>query len=341
MAGSLVRPLVRDVRRVDERVAAPVVLGAPPRLQLLADDRQVGQPEHEAAPELLVDPEELEVATERPVVTALDLLQPLEIRVELRLRRPDRAVDPLQLGVVLVAAPVRAGDRHELERTDLPGALDVRPAAEIDEVVVPVRAHPAVLDRLVELLDLVDLVVLMPLAEQPEGVGDVQLIALEGQVLPDHRPHPLFDPGEVIRLQRSREIEVVVEAVGDGRPEPELRVGEQLEHGAGHDMRGGMAQRVQRIVAVVRLARRLQVRLRGHLVLPRDVITGTRRGLAVPPSFPARAARSVGRSIPGCTGPARSLGGGLPHRGSAGSHHPGSLRDRSCCGRCPRLRSTK
>src|SRR5207245_1607424 len=79
---ALVDLLRRDVRRVDERVAALPVLGAPPVLDLLTDDREVREPQDEAGSELLVDPEELEVAAERAVVAALDLLEPLEARVE-------------------------------------------------------------------------------------------------------------------------------------------------------------------------------------------------------------------------------------------------------------------
>jgi hypothetical protein len=77
------------------------VLGAPPGLQLLADDREVRQPEHEPGPELFVDAEQLEVAPERAMIAPVDLLEALQVRIELQLGRPDGAVDALQLGVVL------------------------------------------------------------------------------------------------------------------------------------------------------------------------------------------------------------------------------------------------
>src|SRR5438067_10614170 len=59
MPRSLVDLLRRDVRRVHERVAALAVLGTPPALDLLADDREVGEPQDEAGSELLVDAEQL------------------------------------------------------------------------------------------------------------------------------------------------------------------------------------------------------------------------------------------------------------------------------------------
>src|SRR5207253_11401266 len=40
----------------------------------------------------------------------------------------------------------------------------------------------------------------------------------------------------------------------DGRPEPELRAGKELEDGASHDVRGRVPQRVQRFVAVIGFA---------------------------------------------------------------------------------------
>ena len=244
--------------RVHERVPALAVLRPPPVLELLTDDRQVGQPQDQTAPQLLVDAVELEVAAEDAVIAPLDLLQALQVRVELRLGRPDGAVDPLQLGVVLVATPVGAGDRHELERSDLPGALDVGPPAEVREDVVGVHADLAVLDGLIELLDLVDLVVLMLCAEEVERLRDVHLAALEGDVLLDHRAHPLLDLLEIVGLERPRQVEVVVEAVGHGRAEAELGLREQLEHRTRHHVRGRVPQRVQRVGSVIGLP--------GHLV---------------------------------------------------------------------------
>ena len=58
----------------------------------------------------------------------------VEVLVQFLLGEERRAVDALQLLVVLVALPVGAGDREQLERLDLRGVRHVRAAAEIDEV---------------------------------------------------------------------------------------------------------------------------------------------------------------------------------------------------------------
>src|SRR5712691_10394392 len=116
MPRSLIDLLARDVRGVDERVAALVMQPSPPVLELFTDDREVGEPENETRAELLVDAEELELLAEDAMVAALNLLKSLQVIVELLLIRPHRAVDALELRVALVATPVRPGDGEELER---------------------------------------------------------------------------------------------------------------------------------------------------------------------------------------------------------------------------------
>src|SRR5436309_12743463 len=252
MSGADVDLLVRDVRRVDERVAALVVDLPPPRLELLAHDREVRQPQHQTGSELFVDPEQLELSAEHAVVAPLDLLESPQVVVELLLIGPHRPVDALQLRVARVATPVRAGDREQLERADLPRSLDVRSLTEIDEAVVLVGAHPPRVGRgrlvfrigTAELLDLLDLVVLLALAEELEGIGHAHVAVLEGRVSFHDLAHLLFDLPEVVRREGPREVEVVVEAILDRWTETELGAREELEHRAGHDVGGRVPQRV-------------------------------------------------------------------------------------------------
>ena len=55
--------------------------------------------------------------------------------------------------------------------------------------------------------------------------------------------HARLDGRQVVRRQRPRQVEVVVEAVGDGRPDAQLRAREQVHHRLGHDVRGRVAHR--------------------------------------------------------------------------------------------------
>src|SRR2546427_29692 len=77
---------------------------------------------------------------------------------------PGGAVDALEHGVLLVAAPVGAGGREELERPDLSCRPDMRPPAEVHEVALAVQgdgvgvdpAQDLHLERLVPLLEELD-----------------------------------------------------------------------------------------------------------------------------------------------------------------------------------------
>ena len=53
---------------------------------------------------------------------------------------------------------------------------------------------------------------------------------------------------EVLGRERLLDVEVVVEAVLDRRADAQLGVGEELLHGLGHHVRGGVAQDVQAVL---------------------------------------------------------------------------------------------
>ena len=55
--------------------------------------------------------------------------------------------------------------------------------------------------------------------------------------------HLRLDLLEVGRRQRPRQVEVVIEAVLDGRTDGELRVGEDVENGGRHHVRGAVTHR--------------------------------------------------------------------------------------------------
>lgn len=75
-----------------------------------------------------------------------------------------------------------------------------------------------------------------------------------GELLPalDDLLHPLLDGLEVIGVEGLLDVEVVVEAVLDRRADAELGLGVELLHGLRHDVRGGVAQDVQAVLAADR-----------------------------------------------------------------------------------------
>ena len=102
--------------------------------------------------------EEVELHAEPAMVALARLLEAREVRVEIVLRVEGGPVDAGQLLVLLVAAPVGAGEAGQLERLDRLRGLQVRPAAEVGEVALGVERDVA-LGALDE-LDLVRLVLL-------------------------------------------------------------------------------------------------------------------------------------------------------------------------------------
>ncbi len=84
--------------------------------------------------------EQVHLLAELAMVALGGFLEAQEMRVELLLVEPARAVDAREHGVALVAAPVGAGDARQLERLriELAGGGEVRPAAHVE----PVAAGP-------------------------------------------------------------------------------------------------------------------------------------------------------------------------------------------------------
>ena len=241
--------LVVDDRRLHLEVAALFVLAPADLLELLPDDHALRVPERRAR-RALGDVEEVELAPEPAVVAALRLLEPLEVCVEVGLREEGRAVDPRQLRVVLVAAPVRAGEARQLDRLDRLRVLEVRAAAEVGEVALRVERDVA-LRRVDEL----DLVVLALLGEELLRLVGGDLLALPGAALLQLALDLRLDLLERVLADRLRELEVVVEAVLDRRPDRDLRARIEAPDGLGQQVRRGVAQDVER-VRVVRVARR-------------------------------------------------------------------------------------
>ena len=194
-----------------------------------------------------VEAEEVQVAAQLAVVALLRLLDPPQVLIELLLRLPDGAVDALEHRPLLVTAPVGARRMEQLERPDPPGRLEVRPAAQVVEAAVPVEAdHRRLLVG--ELANDLGLVLLSRRRLLGNRLVAPDLGALEWQVGGDLLAHAGLDRLQVGRGQGARQVEVVVEAVADGGPDPQLGSGEQVEHGRRHDMRGRVAHRVEPIM---------------------------------------------------------------------------------------------
>ena len=189
--------------------------------------------------------EEVELLAELAVVAALGLLEELKVAGEVGLVLPGGAVDALQHGLGRVATPVGARDAHELEGLALAGAAHVGAAAEVDEAVLLIEADLGDTEVLAEL----NLVLLVALLEVGDGLLRRNVPGLELEVALHDALHARLDVDKVVGRERTGQVEVVVEAVGDRRADGHAGLGEDLEHRLRHDVGAGVANLPQLVAA--------------------------------------------------------------------------------------------
>ncbi len=249
VAGSDPERLVVDQGRLHLEIPAPRVLAAPDPLELVVEHHALGVPERRAG-RMLVEVEEIELRAEPAVVARLRLFQPHEMGVEIGLRVERRAVDAGQLRVVLVPAPVRAGEARQLERLDRRGVLEVRPTAEVREVALRVQR-----DRAVGLASELHLVRLRLGLEASQRLLPRDVLARPRASFLELAPDLGLDALEIALADRLRELEVVVEATVDGRPDGDFHTWVQAQHGLGEEVRRRVAEHRER-VRILGVARR-------------------------------------------------------------------------------------
>ena len=144
MAGGDPEPLVVDQRRLHLDVAALRVLAAAEVLEDVPDHHPLRVPERRAGRDVLGEVEEVELPAEHGGGLAARASSSAgEVRRQVVRRVEGRAVDPGQLRVLLVAAPVRTREPGELDRLDRLRILQMRAAAEIGEVALRVQRDVA------------------------------------------------------------------------------------------------------------------------------------------------------------------------------------------------------
>ena len=180
------------------------------------------------------------------MVAALRFLNPSEVRIELVLGREQCAIDPLQLRSGLVAAPIGSGHVGQTEGADLLGRLDVTTTAQIGEIGVCTDTELVRLGG-----ELVDQLLLERLiAEAFPRLLNRDLSPDKAMIAPHLFAHPPLNVGQIFRSQRTRQIEVVVEAGIDRRADGDFAVGEHLQHHLGQHVRGRMPHPTQPLLVV-------------------------------------------------------------------------------------------
>ena len=187
------------------------------------------------------------------MIALAGLVEQALVLFEVGLLEERGAVDAAQHRPALVAAPVRAGDRGQLEGLDALRRRPVRAKAQVRKGAVPVERDG--LDALIanEVLDQLDLVGLILARKALERVARRHVGALELLVGGDMAGHRLLDLRQVVdrRAEVVGKLEVVVEAVLDGRSDRDLRAGPQLDHRRRQDVRGVVADERERLGVAV------------------------------------------------------------------------------------------
>mmetsp|Transcript_35216 Transcript_35216/g.59366 ORF Transcript_35216/g.59366 Transcript_35216/m.59366 type:complete len:281 (+) Transcript_35216:1048-1890(+) len=226
MPGSLPQVQLRDVRAVDQLVPVVEMGILPVGLDLMASHRSLWVPQHQPPPRALLDGEEVEVGPDLAVVAPRRLRLHKVVRLQLLLRLPRRAVDALQLVLVLVATPVCARNRLQLDGTPIQvtGGLHMGARAQVPPLIADVVDG----DGLRKAREDLELVRLVDRSDAARGLLARHLFAHKRQLLVDDLVHLLLDLLQVGGRERFGISEVVVEPSVDPGTDRALRVLEEL-----------------------------------------------------------------------------------------------------------------
>jgi len=244
MTGDLPQFAAHDVGSVDEGVAAGDALVFHPVFHELADHGSAGMPEDEAGAGDFLNAEEVELLAEEAMVAAGGFFEASEVGVHLLLGEEGGAVDALELWIVFVAEPVSAGDAEHLDGADAAGGGDVGSAAEIEKISIAVEAD--LIAGVGEFGDEVGLHEVAVALEFSQGVFAEGVFAAELLVAGDDLGHFGLNGGEIVGGEGLFTEEVVEKASVGGGAVAELGLREELEDRGGHDVRGGVADDLER-----------------------------------------------------------------------------------------------
>ena len=180
------------------------------------------------------------------MVALSGFLEAVEVGLEFLFRAPGGAVDPLQLLIAGIAAPIGAGHLHQLKRlAELAGGRQVGAGAEVEPIALAIDRDVGVVGQGLDVLGLVVLAVGLEVGDGGVAVPD---LAADRLVAADDFPHARLDTFEVVGGERLVAGEVVVKTVLDGRAEGDLGLGVKLLHRLGQNMGGVMAQQLEDLV---------------------------------------------------------------------------------------------
>ena len=238
-------------------VAVPPLFFGNVRLQLPAYDGALREPERQAGADELVAGKQLQLTAQAAVVALTSPLKPSQVIVEAGFVFEYRAIDAREHRVALIAAPIRPGGAHHLHGVglDLAPVGHVRAAAKIDERVVLINGDPIARFR----GQFIAVIVVLPFRHAVDQFQLVGLILKEvarlcqghfahvkGMPLPNKRLHAVLDGRKILFARHTGQIEIVIEAVFNGRADGHLGLRKAFEHRLRHNVGRRVPQLVQR-----------------------------------------------------------------------------------------------
>ena len=140
---------------------------------------------------------------------------------------------------MLIAAPVCAGAGGQLERLDLGRIGAVRACAQVGEVALMIQRNQLAFRQILNQLYLIRLILL---AEQVERILAGNLLANHRNALLDDFFHLRLDLFQILRREIVFGINIVIEAVVDGRSDCQLDIRIQVLDCLCQNVRSGVTQ---------------------------------------------------------------------------------------------------
>ena len=155
VAGGHVQIQLTDVRGIYLGVADAVELLRDEILQLTANDRALGFPQHEALPHHFIDGEKPQLSAKLAVISLAGFLQAGQVLIQLSAVGETGAVYTLQARAIGIALVVGGGHAHHLESLAVAGAANVRAGAKVRKVAIAIYGNLLILGDAVEQVHLI------------------------------------------------------------------------------------------------------------------------------------------------------------------------------------------
>ena len=222
----------------DQLITVLEVLFAPEVLDFISHASPLGEPQNQTGPDVLRDSIQFELLSQNTVISLLGLFHTMQVVLDHRFLGIGHPVNALQHRPLFVTPPVGAGRGGEFEGLDHARSRQMRPPAEVFKTRVMVKRYPVILDALKE-LDFVGVILGTIVVNGFLAVSD---LTGKGGVFFDNLGHALFNTRQVVGGKRPGNVEIVIPAFLDWRPDGRFGLGKQLHHRLRHNVRTRMPE---------------------------------------------------------------------------------------------------